>query len=310
MRFLLGTHQPSWLARLSVPLFVSHRRLARLRRLPEATAGWALDSGGFSELLMFGAWRTTCRDYAAAVHRYRDHVGRLEWAAPQDWMCEPSMLAKTGRSIAQHQAATIASVLDLRGRVDGVRVIPVLQGWTLADYFACVDRYQAAGIDLANEPLVGLGSVCRRQATTEIAAIVSELARAGLALHGFGIKTRGLGTYGRHLASADSMAWSYNARRHRPLPGCRHRSCANCPRWALQWRQTVLRRVASQQLDLTDAGMDLRAMGRLHDLAAESLTAGAGGSRPESEACLEAPVEAVTLTGRRGDARPPMGDAA
>ena len=52
------------------------------------------------------------------------------------------------------------------------------------------------------------------------------------------------------------------------------------------------------------------AVGRLHVLAAHPSTGGAGGSRPKSAACLDAPVEPVTLPGRRGDARPPQGTAA
>jgi hypothetical protein len=252
VRFYLGTHQPSWLAGLSVPLFVSHRRLARLGRLPVAGTRWVLDSGGFSELSLFGAWQTTPAAYAAAIVRYRDEIGRLDWAAPQDWMCEPFITAKTGRTIAYHQAATVASVLDLRARV-GPIVAPVLQGWHLGDYVVCAELYRIAGIDLTAEPVVGLGSVCRRQGTGTIAAIVTELAGYGFALHGFGIKTNGLGLYARHLASADSMAWSYNARHHHALPGCRHRTCANCPRWALRWRDRVIRRAAIQQLTLTDA---------------------------------------------------------
>jgi hypothetical protein len=47
-----------------------------------------------------------------------------------------------------------------------------------------------------------LGSVCRRQSTTEIAVIVTALARRGLRLHGFGVKTGGLHLYGHLLASA------------------------------------------------------------------------------------------------------------
>ena len=222
MRFFLGTHMPSWLASLGVPLFVSHRRLAGMRRLPVAAAWWALDSGGFSELSLYGAWRTSPRSTPPRSVRYRDEIGSLAWAAPQDWMCEPPILAKTGRSIAFHQAATVASVLELRERV-GPLVIPVLQGWDLGDYVACAERYRDEGLDLATEPVVGLGSVCRRQGTATIAAIVSELAGYGLALHGFGIKTKGLGTYARQLASADSMAWSYTARR-RAAPAGLHAS--------------------------------------------------------------------------------------
>jgi hypothetical protein len=233
-------------------LFVSHRRLARLRRLPVAAERWALDSGGFSEPSLFGAWQTSPAVYAAAIVRYRDEIGRLDWAAPQDWMCEPFITAKTGRSVPVLQRATVASVLELRERVGPV-VVPVLQGWQLGDYVACAELYRQAGIDLTAERLVGLGSVCRRQGTGSIAAIVAELAGYGIALHGFGVKIRGLGLYAGQLASADSMAWSYNARRHPTLAGCRHRSCANCPRWALRWRDRVIRRAATQQLTLTDA---------------------------------------------------------
>jgi hypothetical protein len=222
-----------------------------MRRLPVAATCWALDSGGFSELSLYGAWRTSPAAYAGAIVRYRDEIGSLAWVAPQDWMCEPSILAKTGRSVAFHQAATVASVVELRGRV-GPLVIAVLQGWDLGDYVACAERYRDAGLDLSAEPVVGLGSVCRRQGTSAIAALVGELAGYGLALHGFGIKTQGLGVYARHLASADSLAWSYTARRQAPLPGCTHRNCANCPRWALAWRDRVLRRVATQQLSLFD----------------------------------------------------------
>jgi hypothetical protein len=43
----LGTHMASWLAKVDVPLFVCHRRLAGYVTLPRARSSWALDSGGF-----------------------------------------------------------------------------------------------------------------------------------------------------------------------------------------------------------------------------------------------------------------------
>lgn len=119
--FYLGTHQPSWLAELDVPLFVSHRRLANRRRLPRARVGWALDSGGFTELSMYGQWRTSPEEYVAAVRRHDAEVGKLSWAAPQDWMCEPFILAKTGRTVADHQARTIDNFKRLHGPVVGQR---------------------------------------------------------------------------------------------------------------------------------------------------------------------------------------------
>ena len=101
--FYLGTHEQSWLRRAGVPLFVSHRRLALLKNYYRAVAPWALDSGGFTELNLHGRWATTARAYMDAVKRYIEEIGSLQWAATQDWMCEPYVLAKTGLSVAEHQ---------------------------------------------------------------------------------------------------------------------------------------------------------------------------------------------------------------
>lgn len=249
MVFYLGTHRPNWLALTDVPLFVSHRRLAGRRSLPRALGTWCLDSGGFSELSLFGEWRTSEDDYAAAMRRYIDEIGNLQWAAPQDWMCEPFMLAKTGLSIQEHQRRSVLSYLKLRDR--GLPVIPVLQGWQINDYLRCVSMFSAEGVDLEAEPVVGVGSVCRRQGTWAIEEVMATLAGLGLRLHGFGVKLRAFERYAEHLVSADSMAWSYQARREAgPMPGCSHRKCANCLRYALRWRARVVLRTATYQTSL------------------------------------------------------------
>lgn len=240
MKFYLGTHRPHWLRLEDYPLFVSHRTLGGYKTLPQALAGWALDSGGFSELSLYGEWRTTPAEYVAAVRRYRDEVGLLDWAAPQDWMCEPWIVDKTGLTITEHQRRTVDNYLTLRHMAPDLPFVPVLQGWEPDDYLRHVDAYTIAGVDLTAEQTVGLGTVCRRNNVTEIADLVFDLADAGLALHGFGVKITGLRKFGQALASADSMAWSFGARRSDPLPGCTHKNCANCVRWARQWRTRVL----------------------------------------------------------------------
>lgn len=250
MLFYLGTHMPNWLAKIDVPLFVSRRRLAKVRkRFPRARGRWALDSGGFSELSLYGGWSISKERYADEVRRYRDEVGLMDWAAPMDWMCEPVMLRKTGFSVEDHQGLTVCSVLDLRRIAPDVPWIPVLQGWTLEDYSRCVDLYAQGGIDLTSEEVVGLGSVCRRQATEEIAEIVKSLHERGIrSLHGFGVKAGGLARIGHLLRSSDSMAWSEGARR-KPgvsLPECEgknHLKCNNCLPYALHWRERVLAQV-------------------------------------------------------------------
>jgi hypothetical protein len=119
---------------------------------------------------------------------------------------------------------------------------------------ACADRYQQAGVDLTRVPLVGLGSICRRQATAEVAHITRVLAGdLGLRLHAFGVKTRGLAHFAGWLVSADSLAWSYHARRSPPLPGyTTHRTCANCPRWALVWHRRITASLGCRQLRLDE----------------------------------------------------------
>jgi hypothetical protein len=118
--------------------------------------------------------------------------------------------------------------------------MPVLQGWTMADYLRCVAMYSEARVDLESMPVVGLGSVCRRQSTPEIGAIVATLAGLGLKLHAFGVKLGGLQRYGHLLSSSDSMAWSFAARYAPPMPGHLHRHCNNCLTYALAWRQRVV----------------------------------------------------------------------
>jgi hypothetical protein len=197
-------------------------------------------------------------------------IGGLSWAAPQDWMCEPIVIsggragrlrfAGTGLTVAEHQRRTVASYLELRGIAPDLPFIPVLQGYTCGEYQRCADLYAAAGIDLAAEPLVGLGSVCRRQATAEARQIITALHARGITrLHGFGVKILGLARYGHLLASADSLAWSEDARRRgHPMPGCpphrpgcpprcraHHANCANCLRYALHWRAAKILAAAS-----------------------------------------------------------------
>lgn len=250
MRFFLGTHKVGWLATAGVPLFVSHRQ-ARERRTPlRAAADWALDSGGYTELSKYGEWRTSVSEYIDAVGRYAEW-GRLKWVAPQDWMTEPWVLAMTGKTVQEHHDRSTASYLDLLAA--GLPVIPVLQGPDLPDYLRHVALYESAGVDLRAAPVVGVGSVCRRQGTKEAEEIFRELARLGLRLHGFGVKVNGLARYADALASADSMAWSVGARHDglrermqgrawRCAWGSGHSSCANCLPYALAWRSRVVAR--------------------------------------------------------------------
>ena len=257
-RLYTGTHMPGWLwsGQADFPLFVSHRRLCRYKRLRPALVQCAIDGGGYSELSLFGEWRTSPREYAGAVARYDAELGpgRLEWAAPQDWMCEPHITAKTGLTAAEHQRRTVANFLELTGlwpqfSDEDSPFMPVLQAapGDADGYLECAAMYEAAGVRLADFPVVGVGTVCRIQDTALIGRVARALRPLDLALHWFGVKMTGLpGIWppeesADSLTSFDSMAWSYEARRMPRLPGCSHSgNCANCPVAAGRWRSRVL----------------------------------------------------------------------
>lgn len=242
MRFYLGTHRPSWLLRTDVPLFVSAVQLRGRRTFPRAKGRWALDSGGFSELHLHGRWTVDARTYATEVRRWAAEVGMPDFVAVQDWMCEPFMLRKTGKTIAEHQALTVRSYLELRELAPEIPWMPVVQGWGAPDYLDHVDMYSRASVDLRELAIVGVGSICRRQATAGAVRVIGALWAEGIKLHAFGVKGEGLRRFGDQISSADSMAWSFVARR-RPvlMDGCTgHKNCANCLRWALEWRHSRL----------------------------------------------------------------------
>jgi hypothetical protein len=263
--FLLGTHQPGWLTKPAigagqVPLFVSDRRLRVYKTLPRAAAPWALDSGGFTELQKYGRWTVSAAEYVARVRRYRDQTGRLMWAAPQDWMCEPIVInggvvngqrfVGTHLSVAEHHRRTVANYGQLCDLAPDLDIIPVVQGDTPDAYQRCRDLYWSMlRVDLTTAPRVGVGSICRRQGTVAAGHIIRALRAAGLRrLHLFGFSLLGLAAHGHLLTeqdSSDSMAWSDVARKlRRPaMPACaragRHKNCANCLRYALHWRAAL-----------------------------------------------------------------------
>lgn len=248
-KFFLGTHEVSWLEKVQVPLFISARRLRKIKaKFPKAITTWALDSGGFSEISMYGAWKTTPEQYVAEVRKWSQAIGGMEWAAIQDWMVEPHMLAITGKKVADHQRLTVESYLKLRELAPEINWTPVIQGWTWGDYEDCVRLYEANGVDLFKLPLVGIGSVCRRQNTMRASMIIKDFASQGMKLHGFGFKKEGLESCWGALASADSLAWSDSAVHNPPRWECRgkHKHCNNCPEYALEWLEDMyakLRRV-------------------------------------------------------------------
>ena len=230
-----------------------------------ATTDWALDSGAFTELKDHGRWRMSAGEYAELVNRYHKYIGRLDWVSPQDWMCEPIVIkggktkdgifVGTNLSVREHQKRTVENFIQLR-KLCVPRVIPVLQGFTAFEYLDCYMMYQEAGIDLRDYETVGVGSVCRRQADPEIAMIFKMLFDMGLKCHGFGVKTSGLALALRYLTSADSLAWSIDAKHTKTTrkgtccgklkrSGEPIKNCANCYHAAVEWYDELMLKICA-----------------------------------------------------------------
>ena len=165
----------------------------------------------------------------------------VRWAVLPDWPCEGA----DANEVRRRQAATTATALDMLADhlSAGWCWCPVLQGQAVEDYlrhavdvagwvYELREVYAARGRD--EDFRVCLGSLCRRNAASEIRAIVRAVSAVlpDLPLHLFGIKLGLLRQAGRlpdAVASLDSAAWS--GRFGRDLDRCtdeQRRTCVAC----------------------------------------------------------------------------------
>jgi hypothetical protein len=190
---------------------------------------WLLDSGAFSQLMRHGRFIMSPEQYLEQIERW-SRCGTLLAAVCQDWMCEPFALAKTGKTIDEHQDLTVASYGALTQW--SARIMPVLQGERPDQYVKHIQKY---GSLLAPNTWCGVGSICKRNgnpfAVEDVLSAIKQM-RPDLRLHGFGLKVQSLerSTVRSLLYSADSMSWSYAGRRKRD---------ANDPRDALRFASRI-----------------------------------------------------------------------
>jgi hypothetical protein len=192
---------------------ISVNRLRR-RKSNFQVGEWMLDSGAFTELARYGHYRHSVQEHADQIKLWKT-CGQLLTAVSQDYMTEPFILEKTGLTIADHQRLTIERYDKLLECDTGVYILPVLQGYQPEEYVAHIRQY---GGRLGYGMWVGVGSVCKRNSKPEqIEAVLRAIKRErpDLRLHGFGLKITALGNKVVRdlLWSADSMAWSFAARR-------------------------------------------------------------------------------------------------
>jgi len=214
MIFFIGLHMPSH-SRHFDNCFISVNRLWR-RKSDFLVTDWVMDSGAFSQISKHGRYIHSEEEYAQQIKRW-SKCGNLLAAVSQDYMCEPEMLLRTGKTVREHQQLTIERYDKIAAKVpqSDCYVMPVLQGYDQYDYVSHVKQY---GDRLKEGQWVGVGSVCKRNRDPmEIEKILSGIkdVRRDLRLHGFGVKITSLRSreVRDNLHSADSMAWSFAARK-------------------------------------------------------------------------------------------------
>lgn len=250
MIFFLGLHQPSD-ARHFRFVCVSIHRLWKRRKPFRRKVLTLIDSGAFTILDKHGHYPEShsVKHYADQLHRlYTNGVLTILAAVAQDYMCEDRIRDKTGLSIEEHQRLTVerydALIDELLVLFKGAipfHIMPVLQGQSAEDYVRHIEMY---GDRLKLGMWVGVGSVCKRQGDPRVVegilrAIKAE--RPDLLLHGFGVKLTALRSLAVRmlLATADSLAWSFGARK-RKRAGQQSRG-GNDWREALKFRRQVHR---------------------------------------------------------------------
>ena len=191
MKFYTGLHHPGDSQHFDRAC-ISRNSLTK-RRKPVDCGDTIIDCAGFKTIDLNGGYPHPASEWAQELHRlWSNGIVKITVAVSQDYMCEPWMLVKTGMTIEQHQRLTVERyddlLLALHDLFDGpppFEVMPVLQGYAIADYLRHIEMY---GARLEPGMWVGVGSVCKRQGNV---AIIEDLlsaikeVRPDLRLHGF-----------------------------------------------------------------------------------------------------------------------------
>ena len=188
-------------------VMLSYNMLRSVKKTWEINIPFMMDSGAFAVIRRYKDYPYSCEEYAEGIKKWHPDIA---WT--MDYPCEPE-LRKIGKyTVREAQNKTINNsirLLDLR-----VNTQMVVQGWEINDYLENLDLIKERGLLTSH---LGIGSICRRGKTQEIARIIRTVRRnvpGWVRLHGFGIKTVILRDTDAkvYLHSADSQSWDYESR--------------------------------------------------------------------------------------------------
>lgn len=222
---------------IELGFMLSANRIRRRKKEILTDGKWMLDSGAFTQISRFGKFLISEDEYVDIIKRHEDK--NLVCAATQDYMCEPDILKKTGKTIRQHIRMTVQRYFNIlkKMRKAGCRtmLLPVLQGIDAEDYMECLALYEEGwwklqnqlgflyrfgGEEFARPHRIGIGSMCKRNGNPgEVEAILDKMEYdlANFHVHLFGFKTTGLNIkweIASRIHSADSFAYSMRSRKY------------------------------------------------------------------------------------------------
>jgi len=197
-----------------------------------------LDSGAFGCAFYDGGYTYNCEEYLEIVGKVKP-----TWWATMDYPCEPTILP--AMSINERIEKTIENTQTLRAAPFG-GFLPVIQGWEIEDYLYCAERMKKENLI---QPVMAIGSICRRGSQAEVVAVVSALQRAlpEVKFHAFGTKISTLnynnGEILNYLESLDTAAWQFNEKDE--LGGWRPRTHQEILRRLVGYKKKLDKKIAS-----------------------------------------------------------------
>jgi len=172
-----------------------------------------LDSGGFTLLSKWHKYPFTIEQYMNLLKKLKPNL-----AATMDYPCEPTLEITKSESklqipVKERINKTIENndIMLNNYYLNGTKIIPVIQGWKLNDYYFCIDEMHKK--DLLTD-YVAFGSMCQRTKGKKLCyKVINHLRKySDTKIHFFGFKISMLKDYGIYskIYSCDTAAWTHN----------------------------------------------------------------------------------------------------
>jgi len=186
--------------------------LSRTNLPPDTTKRVFLDSGGFSLMSRYPDYPFSLEEYIDLAYHIKKKYPLTE-IATLDYPCEAEIDRTQLHTNQERMEKTVERAVECIDYDGSLPWVPVIQGYTLGEYYECIDMFDAAGID---EDYYAIGSVCSRKGhPLKIRRLITKVKKrmGDDRLHAFGLSLIYLkdSQIFHAIHSSDSAAWNYRA---------------------------------------------------------------------------------------------------